>query len=433
MSAGICIMNRNAIALAADSAVTIGNHAAIHNSANKVFSLSRIAPVGIIVYADASFMSVPIEIIIKEYRKHLGNKTFPQLQDYVTDFISYIEKKSEFFHFNINEQNYIENVVFNLWQGLEIGYKEFGTGKLKSLGRNLNEYELLEIANAACQQTIEYVNSFKKIPTNFYPYLISKYKIHFLEKLKNEKAFSWMSEEQRLEIVDCSLKLFDTKFERNGYLGIAIAGYGDEEIYPSLFHLHFSGTINGKLRYFEEETVSISERQFSSITPLAQTDVMETFLFGINDRFLNDLSREIPIQINKCINTINDSSFDNEQKQFLQKQFQTVTNNIINHMLYTARQDYMRPILESVATLPIEELALLSESMINITSIRRKVALDNNIGTVGGPIDVAIISKGDGFIWLKRKHYFDGKYNPQYYYSHFEKKERSYSNYEENS
>ena len=33
MSAGICIMNKNAIALAADSAVTIGQHLAIHNSA----------------------------------------------------------------------------------------------------------------------------------------------------------------------------------------------------------------------------------------------------------------------------------------------------------------------------------------------------------------------------------------------------------------
>ena len=57
--------------------------------------------------------------------------------------------------------------------------------------------------------------------------------------------------------------------------------------------------------------------------------------------------------------------------------------------------------------------------MINITSLRRKVAIDDNNGTVGGPIDVAIISKGDGFIWLKRKHYFDQKYNPQYFYSHY--------------
>ena len=39
MSAGICIMNKHAVAMAADSAVTIGQHVAIHNSANKLFAI----------------------------------------------------------------------------------------------------------------------------------------------------------------------------------------------------------------------------------------------------------------------------------------------------------------------------------------------------------------------------------------------------------
>ncbi len=33
--------------------------------------------------------------------------------------------------------------------------------------------------------------------------------------------------------------------------------------------------------------------------------------------------------------------------------------------------------------------------------------------TVGGPIDVAVITKGDGFVWVKRKHYFSPEYNPR--------------------
>jgi len=32
--------------------------------------------------------------------------------------------------------------------------------------------------------------------------------------------------------------------------------------------------------------------------------------------------------------------------------------------------------------------------------------------TVGGPVDVAVISKGDGLIWMKRKHYFEPGLNP---------------------
>ena len=111
----------------------------------------------------------------------------------------------------------------------------------------------------------------------------------------------------------------------------------------------------------------------------------------------------------------------------------TVYPEVPPHVEYALSElgESMRPIIQSVASLPIEELALLAESMINITSLRRKVAIDRNIGTVGGQIDVSIISKGDGFIWLKRKHYFDRKYNPQYFYSHFEKQEEVGENDEE--
>ena len=53
--------------------------------------------------------------------------------------------------------------------------------------------------------------------------------------------------------------------------------------------------------------------------------------------------------------------------------------------------------------MPKEELVNLSESLINTTSL--KVKVQDNLETVGGDVDVAIITKGDGFVWTKRKHY----------------------------
>ena len=39
--------------------------------------------------------------------------------------------------------------------------------------------------------------------------------------------------------------------------------------------------------------------------------------------------------------------------------------------------------------------------------------------TVGGPIDVALISKGDGLIWIKRKHYFAPELNQQFFHNKY--------------
>jgi hypothetical protein len=57
-------------------------------------------------------------------------------------------------------------------------------------------------------------------------------------------------------------------------------------------------------------------------------------------------------------------------------------------------------------------MAAMAESLVHITSLRRRISL--NAETVGGPIDVALISKGDGLVWIKRKHYFDSELNPAF-------------------
>ena len=107
MSAGICIMNQNAVAMAADSAVTIGGGIAIHNSVNKLFSLSRIQPIGAIIYANANFMHTPVEIILKQYRREIDSEKryFDCLEDYVNDFLLFLIKNKKFFRFDINEKN----------------------------------------------------------------------------------------------------------------------------------------------------------------------------------------------------------------------------------------------------------------------------------------------------------------------------------------
>lgn len=65
-----------------------------------------------------------------------------------------------------------------------------------------------------------------------------------------------------------------------------------------------------------------------------------------------------------------------------------------------------------ISILPKDELAHVAESLLALTSLHRRISRD--METVGGPIDVAVISKGDGFIWLKRKHYFKPELNPQF-------------------
>ena len=70
-------------------------------------------------------------------------------------------------------------------------------------------------------------------------------------------------------------------------------------------------------------------------------------------------------------------------------------------------------ILDVVEILPLKELAKVASTLVRLSSFEKQLSLEAE--TVGEPIDVAVISKGDGFIWINRKHYFQPDLNHRYF------------------
>ena len=107
MTAEVAVMNKTAVALATDSAVTVTQNTSgrtnskVFNTANKLFTLSKYSPVGIMVYNTMQLGGVPLETIIKTYRRHLCEKTFPRVKDYADDFFQFIGDNKILF----NEEN----------------------------------------------------------------------------------------------------------------------------------------------------------------------------------------------------------------------------------------------------------------------------------------------------------------------------------------
>jgi hypothetical protein len=90
--------------------------------------------------------------------------------------------------------------------------------------------------------------------------------------------------------------------------------------------------------------------------------------------------------------------------QILEQAFDHVSNELRDGVDRVSRNRFAAPIIDTVSALPKHELAEMAEALINLASFRKRVSPD--LETVGGPADVAVISKGDGFVWIKRKHRF---------------------------
>src|SRR5215467_14096566 len=110
MTAEIAILNRNAVAMAADSAVTLQlpGGQKIYNTVNKLFMLSKYRPVGVMVYGAGEFMRIPWETIIKMYRADLYNKRFEELEAYAADFINFFQRENILFPSDLQNESTLD-------------------------------------------------------------------------------------------------------------------------------------------------------------------------------------------------------------------------------------------------------------------------------------------------------------------------------------
>ena len=394
MSAGICLLNRNGVVLAADSAVTIGNNATVFNSANKVHKLSLFAPVGLITYANACFESIPFEIIISDYRKYLGEKKFDDLNEYVDDFIHFFESKFDLYDHKSNTNSYFERVISFVFTILK--RKEAKIAKTK---KKMGPADFESLVNEVVSEidTNSYKNGFD------IESIKNEKREKYIEKYSTNPDFGNYEKELLAKVIDASFRLMASDLEVRGYVGVAICGFGEKDIFPKAQHLLFLGMCGDKLNFKLKHKTEINSKTLESILPLAQTDVMTTFLFSTNDDCLNNLKQIIENKINLHITNIDKTLLSKKRKNEIIKQTPVLSKSIIGEYVNNLRETEYMPIHSAMVSLPIYEMTQFAESMINITSIRRMVVYDDYVSTVGGPIDIATITKENGFLWVKNK------------------------------
>lgn len=426
MTAEVAIMNKSAIALAADSAVTIGRK--IYNSVNKVFMLSKYQPVGIMIYGNASLMEVPWETVIKIFREIICNKKLNKLEDYVVEFINYFNKRNPLFPAT-QQKKYLVDILNNYISNM---IKEVDEKVKTEIEKNnqIDDGTIIKFMNGIIDEHYMKWKSYKNLQNfdNAFDDLFFKKYMKDITKLYDSRFSKFnFSKRTRKKLEQLSLYLFKKDSFLKGSSGIVIAGFGEKEIFPSVITLQIEGIILNKLKYKVADNLSnkISYENSAAIIPFAQGDMVATFVEGVDPfynkkvvGYLEQLFIEIyPKAILQNLKKI-DESVKNETSRNLKEFNQKIFNDFITKMSAHRREFHIDPIINAVAVLPKDELASMAESLVNLTSLKRKISLDV-AETVGGPIDVAVISKGDGFVWIKRKHYFKSELNQQFVANYF--------------
>lgn len=151
-------------------------------------------------------------------------------------------------------------------------------------------------------------------------------------------------------------------------LGLLIAGYGSGEDQPELFELHLSPTS------CEGPTIALAD---PGAQWWGQPEAITRVMLGISGVLPNAL-------VNLGVDQSNVGAY---------------VDAIKSQIAVTLVQPAM----------PIQDAIDLAHFLVQLTI--NFVRFSPGHQTVGGPIEIAAITKHEGFRWVKRKHYFDGKLN----------------------
>jgi hypothetical protein len=179
---------------------------------------------------------------------------------------------------------------------------------------------------------------------------------------------------------------------------VVFAGMGETEALPVLLQHKVGTLVAGKLRSVIEDEARVDRDTPGIVVPMAQREVIDLLYGGVWPELKQKL-----FQIAKgCF-----SDFDDKNKESSREQLERLEESFINILGREIQENYTNSLIDCVAALPRYELASLAEALVSITILLARMS-GRKKETVGGPIDVALVSKGDGFIWIKRKERMQG-------------------------
>ena len=416
MTAEIAILNKEAVALAADSAMTvgIGDGRKIFTTANKIFMLSQNRPVGVMVYNNAQFIGVPWETIICEIGKQVPVDGLKTLDEYVRLFLSYFEKESYLFPKAEQKRYFIEHIYYCCYMTRIIIVERVNKELEKRSPLSERSIQIL-VSKVIRDELNDWIGLKEHEKTSSIKLDMSgeiiKYYWSSIQEVVNtlfqKLPMSKRTRKNLFEILKCFIS-FGQDERQNA--GVVIAGFGEKEAFPSLKSLTFEGIFNGKLKYSREANTVIGKNISASILAFAQREMVNRFMEGVDPdyrkaekKFMSELSEKFPKAIVKNLN-----KYSSIEKETLLEEIKDKCNEIFDNYRKGMDKEIARcfttPITKVVAILAKTDLATLAEALVSLTSIKRKFSSGSE--TVAAPIDVVVMSKGDGFVWMRKKSYY---------------------------
>lgn len=422
MTSEVVLMNRQAVAMAADSAVTISGHQYIktYQSVDKLFPLVDGQPIAVMIYNNAEIMATPWETVISLYRENARGRGLETVEAYAEDFMAFLSGNPDLFPADHQDTEFFKHVavVFTViaedFDFQVARFKEQNGARLREhissifefvVGELYADYQRYPDDNARSDLGC-FPQGMAEQVRRRYRNEIDQLVESLVASIRQDYGALTVSDgtRDRLREIAVLSVVKDAFFEH--YTGVVFAGFGSRDKFPSMRSYLTSSVVLGILKRKQDRAADMSSDGGPVVQPFAQDRMIKTFLTGMDEylrRFMYGESLKLSMHL--VTDVIGRTpGLSDSQRQAL---FRDYSENNLGHALkefFKAIDSYQyavhtRPIYRAIASLPKRELGETAASLIKLNSFQQKVM--HSIETVGGPIDVAVITRNGG-LELKR-------------------------------
>ena len=296
MTSEVLILNKHAIVLGADSAVTTSGaesgQSRYSKSANKIFEIAQNGSVAATIYGNSHIDLVPWELAIKLFRRHLGKTTFSKVSDYSTALLGFLKANDPLFPPGLRSSGVEHQFDISIKQVVE----EAARGSPGLVDASLT------VASRTLLWATEVTRIRGLITRNSMSASLSQSELDAL--LQNltpwaKRAQSQIDAAPALAAVNADelaelghmIRYFLPEFIL-GTTGVVIAGYGEDQIFPAYEHLNIYGHVGGELSFLRMKGFEVTHGESAMIQPLAQASMINMFTDGFSPSLEQILSVE---------------------------------------------------------------------------------------------------------------------------------------------
>jgi len=411
MTSEVMIMNRQAVVLAADSAVTYGGgpEPVVTLEAEKILHLGP--NIALMVYSRGDVLGRSWSHIAHAFTREHGDADYETVDEAAAAFFTFLDQNRRLFpeHEERDEFEGLMRAAFLTVLNHAKSMRSYPGGGFESDEAAFTAALELYLGHLTVdEQGVERqrLDIFQSLDADRFTAQYGG----LLDGLIAEALGDFgMAEGTRAKLFRFAYLIATQPAFLEPYAGLVFAGFGAADVFPVYAHYYASILVDGVLKRAHDEStaVGVEDGPNAFLRTFAQAEMTHAFLRGVHPYMfdvmisLNLIANEAAAETALKQAGVDDAQIDSVLANMREEALPQLAGEFAHAVQTVSQDEFINPFIKVVSASGKKQLAETAKALVELNILKSDLHMSQT--GVGGDVDVAMVSRTTGFEWYAKK------------------------------